>query len=48
MRVSLRKQEHIEALVREEGPLGSEDVSKEGNLNFENDDSELVVKILFH
>jgi hypothetical protein len=30
MRVSLRKHEHIEALVREEGPLSFEDVSEKG------------------
>ncbi len=30
MRDSLRKHEHIEAPVREGGPLGSEDVSEEG------------------
>jgi hypothetical protein len=30
MRVSLHKHEHIEALVREEGPLGSEDVFNQG------------------
>ncbi len=29
MRVSLRKQEHIEAPVREGDPLGCEDVSEE-------------------
>jgi len=30
MRVSLHEHEHIEALVREGGPLGSEDVFAQG------------------
>ncbi len=53
MRISLHKHEHIEAPVREGGPLGSEseDVFARGIrillfilLNFENDDSRLAVK----
>jgi hypothetical protein len=53
MRVSLHKHEHIEAPVREGGPLGSEsaDVFAQGIrillsilLNLENDDSRLAAK----